>query len=38
MLDTMFEAGYLEDLNQEPYNAQQYADNMVDYVLAGGTG
>ena len=36
MLDTMFEAGYLEDLNQEPYNAQQYADNMVDYVWQAG--
>ena len=36
MLDTMFEAGYLEDLDQEPYNAQQYADNMVDYVWQAG--
>lgn len=36
MLDTMYEAGYLEDLNQEPYNAQQYADNMVDYVWQAG--
>lgn len=36
MLDTMYEAGYLEDLDQEPYNAQQYADNMVDYVWQAG--
>lgn len=36
MLDTMYEAGYLEDLNQDPYNAQQYADNMVDYVWQAG--
>ena len=36
MLDTMFEAGYLEDLNQEPYNAQQFKDNMVDYVWQAG--
>ena len=36
MLDTMYEAGYLEDLNQEPYNAQQFADNMVDYVWQAG--
>lgn len=36
MLDTMFEAGYLENLDQEPYNAQQYADNMVDYVWQAG--
>lgn len=36
MLDTMYEAGYLEDLDQEPFNAQQYADNMVDYVWQAG--
>ncbi|OUN24985.1 ABC transporter substrate-binding protein [Blautia sp. An81] len=36
MLDTMYEAGYLEDLDQDPYNAQQYADNMVDYVWKAG--
>lgn len=36
MLDTMYEAGYLEDLDQEPYNAQQYAENMVDYVWQAG--
>ncbi len=36
MLDTMYEAGYLEDLDQDPYNAQQYAENMVDYVWQAG--
>ena len=36
MLDTMYEAGYLEDLDQEPYNAQQFKDNMVDYVWQAG--
>ncbi|MBR1930532.1 MAG: carbohydrate ABC transporter substrate-binding protein [Lachnospiraceae bacterium] len=32
MLQSMFEAGYFEDLNQAPYNAQDYADKIVDYV------
>ncbi|MDD2958941.1 MAG: ABC transporter substrate-binding protein [Lachnospiraceae bacterium] len=32
MLETMYEAGYFEDLNQEPYNAQDYADQEVDYA------
>src|SRR5690554_3186897 len=32
MLPEMFEAGFFEDLDQEPYNAQQYADQVVDYV------
>ncbi len=32
MLETMYEAEYFEDLNQEPYNAQDYADQIVDYV------
>lgn len=32
MLGTYYEAGYLEDLNQAPYNAQDYADQIVDYV------
>ncbi len=32
MLETMFEAGYFEDLNQDPYNAQDYSDLIVDYV------
>ncbi len=32
MLGTMYEAGYFEDLNQAPYNAQDYADQIVDYV------
>lgn len=32
MLENMYEAGYFEDLNQEPYNAQDYADDVVDYA------
>ena len=32
MLQSMFDAGYFEDLNQAPYNAQDYADQIVDYV------
>ncbi|OON91036.1 MAG: sugar ABC transporter substrate-binding protein [Epulopiscium sp. Nele67-Bin002] len=32
MLATMYDAGFFEDLNQEPYNAQQYSDLIVDYV------
>lgn len=32
MLEAMFEAGFFEDLNQAPYNAQNYADQIVDYV------
>jgi len=32
MLDSMFEAGFFEDLDQEPYNAQDYADKIVPYV------
>jgi len=32
MLQSMFEAGYFEDLDQAPYNAQDYADKIVDYV------
>lgn len=32
MLDEMYEAGYFEDLDQDPYNAQQYKDDIVDYV------
>lgn len=32
MLENMFEAGFFEDLNQAPYNAQDYADQVVDYV------
>lgn len=36
MLETFMDAGFFEDLNQEPYNAQQYAENMVPYVWAAG--
>lgn len=32
MLENMYEAGFFEDLNQAPYNAQDYADQIVDYV------
>lgn len=32
MLENMYEAGYFEDLNQDPYNAQDYADDEVDYA------
>lgn len=32
MLENMYEAGFFEDLNQAPYNAQDYADKIVDYV------
>lgn len=32
MLEDMYEAGYFEDLDQAPYNAQDYADKVVDYV------
>lgn len=32
MLEDFYEAGYFEDLNQAPYNAQDYADQIVDYV------
>lgn len=32
MLEDFYEAGYFEDLDQAPYNAQDYADQIVDYV------
>ena len=32
MLEDMYDAGFFEDLNQAPYNAQDYADKIVDYV------
>nr|WP_297767432.1 extracellular solute-binding protein [uncultured Butyrivibrio sp.] len=32
MLEDFYEAGYFEDLNQAPYNAQDYKDQIVDYV------
>lgn len=32
MLEDMYDAGFFEDLNQAPYNAQEYADQIVDYV------
>lgn len=36
MLETMYEAGYLEDLDQAPYEAQKYSSNVVDYVWKAG--
>ena len=32
MLEDFYDAGYFEDLNQAPYNAQDYAGQIVDYV------
>ena len=32
MLEDFYDAGYFEDLSQEPYNAYEYADQIVDYV------
>ena len=32
MLEDFYDANYFEDLNQAPYNAQDYADQIVDYV------
>ncbi len=32
MLEDFYEAGYFEDLNQAPYNAQDYDGQIVDYV------
>lgn len=32
MLESMYEAGFFEDLNQAPFNAQDYAGKIVDYV------
>ena len=32
MLEDFCDAGFFEDLNQAPYNAQDYADQIVDYV------
>lgn len=32
MLEDMYDAGFFEDLNQAPYNAQDYADQIVDYA------
>jgi multiple sugar transport system substrate-binding protein len=32
MLEDMYDAEFFEDLNQAPYNAQDYADKIVDYV------
>lgn len=36
MLPNFFEAGFFEDLTKEPYNVEQYKDEMVDYVYEAG--
>ena len=37
MLPNFFEAGFFEDLTQDPYNADDYKDKMVDYVYKAGS-
>jgi len=32
MLEDFYDAGYFEDLNQDPYNAKDYEGQIVDYV------
>lgn len=32
MLQNMYEAGYFEDLTQDPYNVGEYEDTVVDYA------
>lgn len=36
-LPNFFEAGFFEDLTQEPYKADQYKDKLVDYVYKAGS-
>lgn len=36
MIPNFMEAGFFEDLSQEPYNAEQYKDKIVDYVYQAG--
>lgn len=36
MLPDFMEAGFFEDLSQEPYNAEEYKDLLVDYVWEAG--
>lgn len=36
MLPDFFEAGFFEDLSQEPYNAEEYKDLIVDYIYEAG--
>ena len=36
MLSTFYDADYFEDLDQAPYNAQQYDGQVVDYVWKAG--
>lgn len=36
MLPNLFEAGFFEDLTQEPYNAEQYKDKIVNYAYEAG--
>lgn len=33
MLGDFFDAGFFEDLDQAPYNFEQYADQLVDYMV-----
>lgn len=37
MLDGFMKAGYFEDLSQAPYNAEDYRDQLVDYVFEAGS-
>ncbi|TGY42308.1 extracellular solute-binding protein [Clostridium sartagoforme] len=37
MLPNFFEAGFFEDLTQDPYNADEYKDKLVDYVYKAGS-
>ncbi|MBE6072086.1 MAG: carbohydrate ABC transporter substrate-binding protein [Clostridium butyricum] len=36
MIPNFMEAGFFEDLSQEPYNVEQYKDKIVDYVYEAG--
>ncbi len=36
MLQNFYEAGYFEDLSQEPYNGNQYEEKFVDYIFEAG--
>ncbi|MGL5914673.1 MAG: ABC transporter substrate-binding protein, partial [Culicoidibacterales bacterium] len=37
MLQGFMDAGYFEDLSQAPYNAEEYRDQLVDYVFEAGS-
>ncbi|MGM9973682.1 MAG: ABC transporter substrate-binding protein [Clostridiaceae bacterium] len=36
MLPNFFEAGFFEDLSQEPYKVEDYKDQIVDYIFEAG--